>query len=84
MKCFRLLALLTVAALPVAGLTGCNSAPAIRSNMTNAADSTTRSTPEDYNDYARVVDHNTRMIWDDIARIMMLDRTSRLSPWVAP
>ncbi|MEM7576676.1 MAG: hypothetical protein AAF328_04295 [Planctomycetota bacterium] len=84
MKFFRLLALLTLAALPAVALTGCTSAPAIRSDMTNAADSATRTSAEDANDYARIVDHNTRMIWDDLARLMLLDKSSRLSPWAAP
>ncbi|MEM1444699.1 MAG: hypothetical protein AAGF84_01460 [Planctomycetota bacterium] len=84
MKFFRLLALLTLAALPAVALTGCTSAPAIRADMTPAADSATRTADQDYNDYARIVDHNTRMIWDDLARLMLLDKPSRQSPWVAP
>ncbi|MEM8783755.1 MAG: hypothetical protein AAGE65_12995 [Planctomycetota bacterium] len=84
MKCFRLPALLIAVALPAVALTGCNSAPAIRADLSPTTDSTTRSTEQDYNDYARIIDHNTRGAWDDASRILLLDKPSRLSPWVIP
>lgn len=84
MNSLRILPVLAVAALPLLGLTGCNTVPGIRADMTNHADSTTRSSEQDANDYARIIDHNTRMAWDDLARILLLDKTSRQSPWIAP
>ncbi|MEM1097447.1 MAG: hypothetical protein AAGH92_01540 [Planctomycetota bacterium] len=84
MKFVHLLVLLAFVALPAMALTGCTSAPAVRADMTNAADSTTRTADQDANDYARIIDHNTRGIWDDLARVMLIDKSSKLTPWVVP
>jgi hypothetical protein len=84
MKCRRLLAASLLIALPAVAMTGCNSAPAIRANMTPAADSATQTSAEDWNDYARINDHNTRNAWDDLSRLLLLEQSSRLSPWVIP
>ncbi len=74
-------ALLLAAALM---FTGCTSAWGVRADLTNATDSTARSDDQDRNNYARTIDHNTRGIWDDTARLLLLDRPSRLSPYTIP
>ncbi len=83
----KLLSLLAVAAL-LGGLTltttGCSRQQLVRANMTNAADSTVHSDDEDWNNYARVVDHNTRGIWDDLNRLLLLDKPSAMSPYSIP
>ena len=56
----------------------------VRKDMTPALDSITRTTQQDRNQYARVIDHNTRAIWNDLARFWLIDRTSRLEPWPMP
>ncbi len=78
---FAVVALLGVAMLLS---TGCSSARRVRLDMTNAADSTALDDDEDRNNYARVIDHNTRGIWDDLSRLMLIDRTSRLTPYSIP
>ena len=78
---FAVAALLGVAMLLS---TGCSSSRLVRMDMTNAADSTARDDDQDRNDYARVIDNNTRGIWDDLARLMLVDRSSRLTPFSVP
>ncbi len=56
----------------------------VRKDMTPALDSITRTSQQDKNQYARVIDHNTRAIWNDLARFLLIDRTSRLEPWPMP
>jgi len=64
-------------------LSGCNTVTPrkVRGNMTPVLDTTDRYGQQSSNDTARVVDHNTRGIWDDLKRAMLLDRPSRLSPY---
>lgn len=47
--------------------------------------STLDSTPgESKNNHARVIDTNTRQIWNDLDRILLLDRPSHLSLYSVP
>lgn len=77
---------LFVLGLSLVSLTGCNRVTArdIRSNMTPELHSTARSGEFRKNDYARIIDNNTRGAWDDLDRFMLLQRNSRLSPWPVP
>lgn len=75
-----------VAALLVGGMTllstGC--ATGYGNDLTPELDSYSRSSEQDANLYARVIDNNTRTIWDDFARLLLIDKTSRLQPAVVP
>ena len=46
--------------------------------------STSQTGPQDAITVSRVNSNNLRQIWDDAARIMFLDRNSRLTPFVVP
>jgi len=66
---------------------GCSSSPTsagYRGDLTPELDSTANSHEQDQNRYARVIDNNTRTAWDDLARVLLLDRNSRLSPYPMP
>lgn len=73
---------LTVAILAGAGLMvgGCS----YRSNMTPELDSMAASSEQDYNRYARYIDNNTRSAWNDLQRLLLLDRSSRLTKYPVP
>lgn len=62
--------------------TGC--ATDYGTDLTPELDSYSNSHEQDANQYARVIDNNTRTIWDDLARILLIDKTSRLQPAVVP
>ena len=64
--------------------TGCTQAQRIRANYTPYLDSTAYNSEQDRNTQARVIDHNTRGIWDDLNRMLLLDRPSRLTPYTIP
>ena len=72
---------------------GCESDPksldpisveAIRANMTPELMSTAKSEGQALNHNARVLDNNNRGIWDDLSRLMFLDRSSGLTPYPSP
>lgn len=76
---------LTVAAVGVcvfAGLTGCSSSSRydqVKDDPTPNLD-TLHQRPEDVDNAMVVtVDENTRMFWQDLGRVFLLDRTSRLA-----
>jgi hypothetical protein len=77
---------LVVLGLSLASTTGCTRVTAgqIRANMTPELASTNRSRELRKNDLARVRDNNTRAIWDDMDRFLLLHRNSRLTPWPVP
>ncbi|MEE9404929.1 MAG: hypothetical protein V3V20_08545 [Algisphaera sp.] len=77
----KLCSTLAVTLLAGAMLVGCN---ATRGNLTPELHSYSRSLEQDQNLHARVIDNNTRMIWDDLDRVLLLDKTSRLSPYPVP
>ena len=81
----RSLPLLALAAcvlfLPSAG---CTKTERIRANYTPYLDSTAYNSEQDRNTQARVIDHNTRGIWDDLNRLLLLDQPSRLTPYTIP
>lgn len=56
----------------------------VRGNMTPALDSIGRTTDQDYNNYARVIDNNTRAAWNDLARFLLIQETSDLGPYYMP
>ncbi|BAM04109.1 hypothetical protein [Phycisphaera mikurensis] len=66
------------------GGTGCTKAQRIRANYTPYLDSTAYNSEQDRNRQARVIDHNTRGVWDDLNRVLLLDQPSRLSPYTIP
>ena len=58
---------------------GCNTAATAPELMT------TTKTPGQYsNQTARVINNNTRGIWDDANRLFFLDKNMNLQPYVAP
>lgn len=63
---------------------GCSSRGSISSDVTPALTSHGRTAEQDANTYARVIDNNTRTLWDDFARFFLVDKTSRLNPTVVP
>ncbi len=77
---------LSVLGLSLMTLTGCGRVTAgdIRGNMTPELKTTNRSSGIQKNDYARIIDNNTRGAWDDLDRFLLLHRNSRLSPWPMP
>jgi hypothetical protein len=77
---------LFVLGLSLVSLTGCNRVTArdIRGNMTPELKTTNRSGQLHKNDYARIIDNNTRSAWDDLDRFLLLHRNSRLTPWPMP
>jgi hypothetical protein len=52
--------------------------------MTPELDHTARSHQQAANDHARIIDNNTRGIWDDVDRLLLLDHNSRLTPYSVP
>lgn len=62
--------------------TGC--ATNYGTDLTPELASYSQSEEQDANQYARVIDNNTRSIWDDFARLLLLDKTSRLQPARVP
>lgn len=62
--------------------TGC--ATSYGTDLTPELASYSQSEEQDANTYARVIDNNTRTIWDDFARFLLIDKTSRLNPAVVP
>ncbi|MEM6459613.1 MAG: hypothetical protein AAF710_09510 [Planctomycetota bacterium] len=74
------LAGLLAASLLVAG--GC--ATGYGTDLTPELESAGLSKEQIANRNARVVDNNLRSIWDDLARAMLLDRTSTLQPALIP
>ena len=75
-----LTATLLAAALLLAG--GC--ASGYSGDLTPELASLAQSEEQDANRYAREIDNNTRSIWDDFARILLLDMNSRLNPYLMP
>ncbi|MEO0515126.1 MAG: hypothetical protein AAF086_07515 [Planctomycetota bacterium] len=75
-----LTATLLAAALFIVG--GC--ASSYGTDLTPELSSYSQSEQQDANQYARVIDNNTRTIWDDFARFLLLDKSSRLTPAVVP
>lgn len=65
---------------------GCSatSADGVRANFSPELHSTARSFEQHRNMEARTMDLNTRGAWDDGARLLLLDRPSRLSPYPIP
>ena len=67
------------------GTAGCaTKAQRIRANYTPYLDSTAYNVEQDRNRQARVIDHNTRGIWDDLNRILLLNEPSRLTYYTIP
>ncbi len=55
-----------------------------RHNVTPYLDSYAYNHEEDTNRYRRTIDHNTRSAWDDLAKILLLDRPLRLVEYPVP
>lgn len=77
---------LAVGATLLLGTSGCAATKAerIRANYTPYLDSVAFNSEQDRNTQARVIDHNTRNIWDDLNKILLLDEPSRLSAYYIP
>lgn len=75
---------LTAALLAFALLLASGCATGYSGDLTPELASLTQSEEQDANQYARVIDNNTRSIWDDFARALLLDKNSRLNPVVLP
>ncbi len=56
----------------------------IRKDMTPELFSTGKSEGQAANHNARVIDNNTRGIWDDLSRLFFFDETSPLTPYPTP
>lgn len=69
-------------------LGGCNgnrlTVGEIRRNPTPELDHTARSTGQVRNDHARILDSHGRMFWDDLERLLLVDRNRTTSPYIAP
>jgi hypothetical protein len=79
--------LLTPAVLFVAAvaLGGCQTSKhSLRADISPELASTASSEDQDDNNYARVIDHNTRDAWEDAKRLLLLERSTMLSPYVIP
>lgn len=65
---------------------GCapTSADGVRGNFSPELHSTSRSFEQHRNMEARSIDMNGRMLWEDGARVLLLDRPSRLKPHPNP
>lgn len=78
---------LTLAA-SCAVMIGCNNdrltAGEIRRNPTPTLDHLAASHEQIENAHARVIDNNTRGIWSDLDRLLLLHRSSRLQPYTLP
>lgn len=81
---------LMAAALVLAGCGGSGvrdgrlTASDVRRNPTPELDHVARSHAQVRNDHARIIDNNNRALWDDLDRMLLLDRTSRNQPLVLP
>ncbi len=77
---------LLVLSLTLVSTTGCGRVTAgqVRRNMTPELDTVTRSREMWKNDVARYTDNNLRNAWDDLDRLLLLHRNSRLTPWPQP
>lgn len=84
-RTFPLLAL-AIGATLLLGTSGCAATKAerIRANYTPYLDSTAKNAEQDRNTQARVIDHNTRSIWDDLNRILLLDKPSHANIYYIP
>ena len=72
---------LAAAGLLFVGVAGC-SGP--RYNVTPFLDSYAHNHEQDKNRYLRTIDHNTRSAWDDLAKLLLLDRPLRLVEYPVP
>ncbi len=70
---------LLLTALITLSLGGCTQRYA--GDVTPELDSYAHNETQDNYQYARVIDNNTRSIWDDLARFLLIDETSKLNPY---
>lgn len=75
-----LVATFLVGAFLVAG--GCSSK--YSNELTPELDSYAASEGQDKNQYAHVIDSNNRQIWDDLARVLLLEEPSSLVRYPVP
>lgn len=76
------LTLLALAAGP--GCASDTSPSAIRADVTPYLDNLDQNEELAKNDHARLIDHNTRSAWNDLERLLLLDRPSRLNRIYVP
>ena len=79
-RTLRLLPALALAGTAVLAAPGCGT----RGDLTPELHSYSGSAEQDRNTVARVTNNDTRLIWDDIYRLMLLDRTSTLHRFPTP
>jgi hypothetical protein len=86
MKLTKLAVIGLIAALTLAG--GCGSdqitAKSVRKDMSPELMSLAHQREQRRNMYARTLDTNKRQIWDDLDRILLMNRPSRLSEYPVP
>ena len=75
---------LTATLLAGALLLASGCATSYGTDLTPELASLSQTEEQDANQYARVIDNNTRSIWDDFARLLLLDKNSRLNPVLLP
>lgn len=83
----RSLAAPTFALAAMALATGCTSqitSGDIRSNPSPELYTTAKTAEENRNDIAQVLDWNARTLRDDVNRLLLIDRPSRLTIYPAP
>jgi hypothetical protein len=86
MKLTKLTAIAMIAAITLVG--GCSSdqitAKSVRKDMSPELVSLAHQSEQRRNMHARTHDTNKRQIWDDLDRILLLDRPTRLSEYPIP
>lgn len=69
-------------------MVGCSNdritAKKLRRNVTPELDHVAASNEQIRNDHARIIDNDTRAIWSDLDRLLLMDRSSRLQPHPVP
>ena len=75
-----------IAATLLLGSGGCAATKAerIRANYTPYLDSIAANSEQDRNTQARVIDHNTRSLWDDLNKVLLLDKPSHANIYYIP
>ena len=78
----RVLPALLLSAAAVVCLGGCTQRYA--GDVTPELDSYAHNSTQDHYRYARVIDHNTRGIWDDLANFLLINEPSQLHRYPVP
>ena len=78
----RVFPALLLAAVCCMTLGGCTQRYA--GDVTPELDSYAHNSTQDHYRYARVIDHNTRTIWDDLANLLLINEPTKLTRYPVP